>query len=588
MLSVPCVEPLLEQIHGQILQRWPAAARMSSLELKRRFPDRANLTAAWRVPDIIAEAPNDLILAVDSDFPWSLPLIALPEPINGIWYPHIEGDGYICVVPSSAVYELPVSLCHFEALVADAEMVLAHGRTQENDKDFYAEAHSYWSLVVPQSGNVLLIQRPPAGHDIWWAAVCGANIITGPTCASLEEWSEKSKQKISHAEPTLILRLSAPLHPRDYPLTPRDLIQLAENTGASELLRTAVKRWRYRAPLRMLICFEHSGKTVYLGAELPAPRTVYMPRAKEPGVPGFRPASKSATARLCALRQIPSRFGHWRAIPIYREFLLERTSGGSAKPLARCHVVIAGCGALGGQLAVHLAQAGIGKLTLLDNDILDWRNVGRHVLDGTFVGRNKATALKDAILRRFPDADVDAHTKNWEDFFRTAPDVLDSADLIVSATAEAASNLHLDTLSKDLRIAPVIFAWMEPFAACAHAVFRHPNGAGLAELTDSFGLLLEPVIDRESLPPLPQEPSCGAFYQPYSAISALCAVSVAAELVVDALTGRAATSTLRTWVGSPPAFQDNKLSITAVWHSRINKNGFSRRYDQPIVEGVPR
>jgi molybdopterin/thiamine biosynthesis adenylyltransferase len=588
MPSNPRVEPSLEQIHGQILQRWPAAVRISTPELKRRFPDRSNLTAAWRVSDIIAESPNDLILAVDSDFPWSLPFISLPEPVNGISYPHIEGDGYICTVPSSAVYELPVSLPHFEALVADAEMVLAHGRAQENDNDFYAEAHSYWSLVVPQSGTVLLLHRPPTGHDIWWAAACGANIITGPTAASLADWAKKSTQKISSAEPTLVLRLSAPLHPSDYPLTPRDLIQLVEDNGAGELLRSAVVRWRYRAPLRVLICFEHSGKSVYLGAELPAPRTVYMPGAKEPGVPGFRPASKSATARLRALRQIPSRFGHWRAIPIYREFLLERTSGESAKPLACCHVVIAGCGALGGQLAVHLAQAGIGKLTLLDSDVLDWRNVGRHVLDGTFVGCNKATALKDAILRRFPDADVDAHAKSWEGYFRTAPDVLDGADLIVSTTAEPASNLHLDSLAKDLRIAPVIFAWMEPFAACAHAVFRYPNGAGLSEITDSCGLLLEPVVDRESMPPLPQEPSCGAFYQPYSAISALCAVSVVAELVVDALTGRATASTLRTWVGTPPSFQDNRLSITPVWHSRINKNGFSRRYDQPILARDPR
>lgn len=578
------VEQLHEQLHFQILKRWPAGTRLSPGELKKRFPNRSNLRAAWRIFDIIPEAPYELILAVDSDFPWSLPFIALPEPANGISHPHIEADGYICLVPSSAVYELPVSIGHFEALVADAETVLAEGRAQENDNDFYAEAHSYWTLIAPQAGTVLLIQRPPLGHDIWWAAKCGPNVITGPTAESLVNWSKKSTQKISDVEPALVLRLNSPLHPRDYPMVPRDLIQLAEDIGAGGLLRAAVSRWSYRAPLRVLICFDFSGKSVYLGAELPPPRTVCMPGAKHFGVPGFRAMSKNANARLGALRQIPSRFGHWRAIPIYREFLLERTSGESAKPLARCHVVIAGCGALGGQLAVHLAQSGIGKLTLLDSDVLDWRNVGRHVLDGTFVGRNKATALKDAILRRFPDADVDAHPNNWEEYFRRAPDVLEGADLVVSATAEPASNMHLDSLALGLRIAPVVSLWMEPFAACAHAVFRYPNGAGLSEITDSCGLLLEPVVDRDSMPPLPQEPSCGAFYQPYSASSALCAVSLAAELVVDALKGRVAISTWRTWVGNPSSFQDNKLSITPVWHTRINKHGFSRRYDQTILQ----
>ena len=572
------------QLDAQLRVRWPGAAQLDASELKRRFPSRKRLVAAWRIPGATQGPPGILLVAVDGQFPWTLPRISLAEPTNGISYPHVETDGQICVAPSSAVYELPVGIRHVEALISDAFNVLTQGSSGSSDEDFFTEAHSYWGLITPAEGSFLLIAQPPTGHALLAAADCGANVVVGESQQAIENWAQKSQQKIGPTEQAFLLALNTPLHPRDYPMTSRDLVAFAERIGASQVFRTAVTKWKFKAPLRVVISFPHSGNRVYLGAEIPSPHTVRLPGSREPGIHGFRPKAGTPSARLVAISQNPSWFRHWRAVPIYRSFLRERTAGGVAAPLERCHVAVLGCGALGGQLAVQLAQAGVGKLTLLDDDVLDWRNVGRHVLDGSSVGKNKALTLKEAILRRFPDAEVEAFPRSWEEHFSLTPEVFDRADLIISAIAEPASNLHLDQLSKAGDVAPVIFGWMEPFAVSAHAVFRHPAGPGLAELVDEFGLLREPVVDIETTPALPREPSCGAFFQPYSSLSALACVGLVGELAVDSLLGRVAGSTTRTWVGPASAFHDNGLSITPVWHERLGRHGFSRIYDRLILE----
>jgi len=576
----------ITRLDADLQARWPNTLRLDNFALARRFPHRTGLVASWRIADALPGPGGSVLVSVDSNFPWSLPRIALPEAPNGLSYPHIEVDGQICIAPASAVYELPVGIRHVESLVDDAARLLEQGRTRANDADFFSEAHSYWGLVESVAGSFLALNKVPMKHAVWASASCGANVLIADSEHAITTWAKTAAQKIGALEPALILALDEPLHPRNYPLTPRDLIELCERIGASGELKATVARWRYRAPLRAVLAFPHAERQVLLGAEMPLPSTVKFPGSRRFGIHGFRPQPKGTTARLAALAHIPGRFQHWKAISIQRDFLHKRTAGDGAAMLATCHVMIVGCGALGGQLATQLSQAGVGSLTLLDKDVLDWRNVGRHVLDGTSVGMNKAVALRDSILRRFPDAIVEAHARTWEEQFALTPEVFDQVDLIISATAEPASNLRLDRLSETDEVAPVVFGWMEPFAACSHAVFRHPSGAGLAELADTCGLLYDPVIDRETAPSLPQEPACGAMFQPYSSLNALSCVSLVGELSVDALLGRASSSTIRTWIGASSAFQDNGLSITPVWHTRVNRDGFCRRYDRPIVLGA--
>ncbi|MGC1928013.1 MAG: ThiF family adenylyltransferase [Candidatus Nitrosopolaris sp.] len=58
-----------------------------------------------------------------------------------------------------------------------------------------------------------------------------------------------------------------------------------------------------------------------------------------------------------------------------------------------------GLGSGGSLISTYLAKSGIGKLTLIDGDILLEHNIIRHVCALYDIGRYKTLAVRDHILR---------------------------------------------------------------------------------------------------------------------------------------------------------------------------------------------
>jgi len=568
-----------QRLRADISATWPAAQELSVGELKARFPKR-RLSAGWRLPAAMAEPPHDVLVAIDDDFPWSLPVIALPASTGGVTYPHVEADGRLCLTTVSDAFEVPVGIAHVQQLVQEANDLMLDGRTNTNEADFFAEAHSYWTLIQPAGGQYWLTQPAPGAHAVWFSARDGNNVVLAPTKDALETWARNGARRLDAVDVALVIRLGAPLHPHDYPSTMAELSGLATQVGAGVELERVVTRWKARDPLPVVLTFDFEGRTIALGGSFLPPSEIKFPGARHCGIPGFRQGSAlRGRSRVAALATVPQQFPHAKVVPIHREFLNERTAGPASRALSNLHVVVAGCGAVGGQLAVQLAQAGVGHLTLLDGDTLDWRNVGRHVLDGGAVGQNKALAVAAAIKRRFPDIDVTGVAASWETYQRREGEPLTKADLVVSATGEAAGNLHLDELVQSGDVPPAVFCFLEAFGVAAHAVFSFPGSGRLCDICTGDGRLREPVADLVDMPQAPQEPACGAIYQPFSSLAALSGIALAGELVIDALLGRVAVSQHRVWVGAAAAFATEGLSLTAVWRARLDATSFSRRFD---------
>lgn len=68
--------------------------------------------------------------------------------------------------------------------------------------------------------------------------------------------------------------------------------------------------------------------------------------------------------------------------------------------LTAATVLFIGGGSLGSSIAVSVAEAGVGELTIVDKDSLDASNIQRHACDLADLGRSKAVALADAVRRR--------------------------------------------------------------------------------------------------------------------------------------------------------------------------------------------
>ena len=79
---------------------------------------------------------------------------------------------------------------------------------------------------------------------------------------------------------------------------------------------------------------------------------------------------------------------------------------------AESHVLIAGCGSGGGQVALQLVMSGVKHFTLIDNDVVKSENVIRHVCGLQFVGRKKVDALEDILKDRNPEITVQKFEKD--------------------------------------------------------------------------------------------------------------------------------------------------------------------------------
>lgn len=75
--------------------------------------------------------------------------------------------------------------------------------------------------------------------------------------------------------------------------------------------------------------------------------------------------------------------------------------------LAMTHVLLAGVGGVGGYVAEALARAGVGKLTLIDMDVVSESNRNRQLVALTStVGLSKVAVMRDRIAQINPDCEV--------------------------------------------------------------------------------------------------------------------------------------------------------------------------------------
>ena len=90
-----------------------------------------------------------------------------------------------------------------------------------------------------------------------------------------------------------------------------------------------------------------------------------------------------------------------------RHILLKEVGMAGQEKILASHALVFGAGGLGSPVAYYLASAGVGKITLIDDDTVDLSNLQRQILHTTErVGMTKAESGKQAIAHINPEVDV--------------------------------------------------------------------------------------------------------------------------------------------------------------------------------------
>ncbi|MCR4419808.1 MAG: HesA/MoeB/ThiF family protein [Clostridia bacterium] len=102
--------------------------------------------------------------------------------------------------------------------------------------------------------------------------------------------------------------------------------------------------------------------------------------------------------------------------------------------LRRARVVVVGVGGLGCPAATYLACAGVGHLTLIDSDTVEWSNLNRQILHWEEdVGREKVVSAVSKLRRLNSEVDLKAirtrvTAENAEELLAEAEVVVDALD----------------------------------------------------------------------------------------------------------------------------------------------------------------
>ncbi len=188
----------------------------------------------------------------------------------------------------------------------------------------------------------------------------------------------------------------------------------------------------------------------------------------------------------------------------HRQMLLPGWGEDGQKRLARSHALVVGCGALGCAISDQLARAGVGALTIIDRDIVEWTNLQRQCLfdeSDAAAGLPKAEAARRRL--HLVNSGVQVHAIVADFTSRNARRLSEGAHILLDGTDNFETRYLINDLAVD-RGTPYVYGGavgtqgmamtVIPGATpCLRCIFEEPPPPGTAATCDTAGVL-GPII----------------------------------------------------------------------------------------------
>lgn len=213
--------------------------------------------------------------------------------------------------------------------------------------------------------------------------------------------------------------------------------------------------------------------------------------------------------------------------------ILRLRAGPDTEELAKTTAIVFGVGALGSQVALLLAQAGLGKLVAVDGDRLRPGDIVRHAAHSWAIGETKVAALEFLIFSKAPWTTVKTvPSTTWDpDAIRS---ILARFDLVIETTGEVAFTNMLSVICAQ-----------EQAALVSAALYRGGALVRVRRQARNEDTLLYERFDDVRYPEIPPgdepfvfEPGCSAPVNNASPVAVTAAAAITATVAIDALTRR--------------------------------------------------
>ena len=127
-----------------------------------------------------------------------------------------------------------------------------------------------------------------------------------------------------------------------------------------------------------------------------------------------------------------------------RQIMLPQVDVAGQETLLSSRVLIIGLGGLGAPVAMYLAAAGVGELTLVDNDVVDLGNLQRQIIhDTSSIGQRKTDSAKKRLNEINPETKINLISSKPGDNDLRAE--IKKSDLIIDATDNFKTRFQINT-----------------------------------------------------------------------------------------------------------------------------------------------
>jgi molybdopterin/thiamine biosynthesis adenylyltransferase len=186
-----------------------------------------------------------------------------------------------------------------------------------------------------------------------------------------------------------------------------------------------------------------------------------------------------------------------------RHIVLPELGGIGQGKLMDASVLVIGAGGLGSPLLLYLAAAGVGRIGVIDDDVVDLSNLQRQVMHDTArVGDPKVESARDAIARVNPEVKLEAHRARFT--AANALDLIGRYDLVADGSDNFATRFLVNDACH-LAGKPLVSGAILRFegqlatfksgvagatdAPCYRCIFPEPPPAGLIPTCSEGGVL---------------------------------------------------------------------------------------------------
>jgi len=477
---------------------------------------------------------SKLELYLPAFFPDSPPTVYLsthPEE----WFcrtPHVERDGKICVLAESAAIDAdcPVELLK-ECLERAIEIL-----TNSFEDEFRDEALIYWGLHGGNKHEAFCCTPPTNLGEACIVGVAGKSLILADSEDSAKAWFKNwrgNRAELDFISPCVVVEVDDVLVPKDYPDSYADVRRIIEKHSPEALSQFDKLSCRGTSLFGVVLLQKTKDGPILAGV------VAYgcALDSRKDFIKGFRPGMAPTNLLRARARKFFEKKTAQKIRVSRTDSQWIHSRGGTGLNLSEKIVTLIGCGSLGGYVGHLLARAGVGKIRLLDNDILGWENVGRHLLGANQVYRSKSVSLAERLKRELPHLNIGSFFGDWRKWILEpeGSDFFESSDLIISTVADWRCERPLNLAIRKIGTQSSIFAWLEPYGFAAQVLVCGPEGGCFDCGMDRLGKFRERVLDFTD-GTLKKEPGGCAYYQQYGPTKILPLASLIVDSAVQRLT----------------------------------------------------